>query len=712
MSPVPEALAAVFHITSASGQFPLLFRVAGEGGVIIHLPQSATPDAQYPLPPTRMRRFAAAHRYEPFWMKSAVGTREEEVPPETQVLFIELEDGRVGLLVPLAGASGGPPGSMWRCALQGLPGGGLSVVADCGVRAAEARAGAFPALYITAGPRETLHTWIQRAAREVAQHLGTTLREEKRLPAFIDDFGWCTWDAFYQDVSHEKVREGLESFRAAGVLPRLLILDDGWQSAHNFGESRGRRLVSLRPNEKFGHDLTATTRLAKEVFGVRTFLVWHALQGYWGGCATVADLAEFTAPAGASPLCDAPPVSTYEAVEVPRNYPLGILHYLPEFNTKGWGATAGIIPPTAIATFFLDYHGSLAAQGVDGVKVDNQAALESFAALDPGGRVALYRAYHDALEASVATHFSPNLPLINCMSCANDLLYSYQQSALTRTSGDFYPQHAHLHGTHLWTNAFVATWFGQFIHPDWDMFHSKHPFAEFHAVGRAISGGPVYVSDKPGQHDAALLRKLVLSDGTVLRPDRPGALTADVLFADPTRENVALKVQNTGGGGRAGLLALFNCRHDPGRELPVTATARATDIPDLTAAERYAVYAHRAGTLQAVDAGGLLTFTLGQAEWELLTIVPIVHSVAVLGVLDRFIGCAAVSSERREGGTLHFSVRDRGVLGIYAEVPPAEVLVNSRTIPFNYTPPLLTLESPAGAAVSVEVRWLAGAITQ
>ena len=30
---------------------------------------------------------------------------------------------------------------------------------------------------------------------------------------------------------------------------------------------------------------------------------------------------------------------------------------------------------------------------------------------------------------------------------------------------------------------------------------------------RAISGGPVYVSDKPGSHDFDLLRKLVLPDG-------------------------------------------------------------------------------------------------------------------------------------------------------------------------------------------------------
>ena len=56
------------------------------------------------------------------------------------------------------------------------------------------------------------------------------LRSEKFLPAFVDQFGWCTWDAFYQQVSHEAVRQGLETFRAGGISPRLLILDDGWQT--------------------------------------------------------------------------------------------------------------------------------------------------------------------------------------------------------------------------------------------------------------------------------------------------------------------------------------------------------------------------------------------------------------------------------------------------------------------------------------------------
>src|SRR4029077_2855050 len=96
------------------------------------------------------------------------------------------------------------------------------------------------------------------------------------------------------------------------------------------------------------------------------------------------------------------------------------------------------------------------------------------------------------------------LNLLNCMSCSNDLPYTYHHSALTRTSTDFWPDKPETHGLHLWTNAAVATCFAHFTPPDWDMFHATHPFAFFHAAARALSGGPIYVSDKPGNHNPDL----------------------------------------------------------------------------------------------------------------------------------------------------------------------------------------------------------------
>lgn len=45
-----------------------------------------------------------------------------------------------------------------------------------------------------------------------------------------------------------------------------------------------------------------------------------------------------------------------------------------------------------------------------------------------------------------------------------------------------------------------------------------------------------FYSDKPGNHNFKLLRKLVLPDGSVLRARLPGRPTRDCLFNDPARD--------------------------------------------------------------------------------------------------------------------------------------------------------------------------------
>lgn len=52
-------------------------------------------------------------------------------------------------------------------------------------------------------------------------------RREKKLPASLDLFGWCTWDAYYFRVSAQGIMEGLRSFKQGGVQPRFLVIDDG-----------------------------------------------------------------------------------------------------------------------------------------------------------------------------------------------------------------------------------------------------------------------------------------------------------------------------------------------------------------------------------------------------------------------------------------------------------------------------------------------------
>ena len=66
-------------------------------------------------------------------------------------------------------------------------------------------------------------------------------------------------------------------------------------------------------------------------------------------------------------------------------------------------------------------------------------------------------------------------------------------------------------------------------------------------------------SDKPGNHNFDLLRKLVLPDGSVLRARLPGRPTRDCLFADPARDGTSLlKIWNM--NKFTGIVGVFNCQ--------------------------------------------------------------------------------------------------------------------------------------------------------
>ena len=70
---------------------------------------------------------------------------------------------------------------------------------------------------------------------------------------------------------------------------------------------------------------------------------------------------------------------------------------------------------------------------------------------------------------------------------------SSKQTAVVRASDDFYPRDPVSHPIHIASVAYNSVFLGEFMLPDWDMFHSLHPAGDYHGSARAISGGPVYV---------------------------------------------------------------------------------------------------------------------------------------------------------------------------------------------------------------------------
>lgn len=132
------------------------------------------------------------------------------------------------------------------------------------------------------------------------------------------------------------------------------------------------------------------------------------MAGYWGGVKPAAEGMEH-----------------YEtALAYPVQSP-GVLGNQPDIVIDSLSVHGlGLVHPRKVFNFYNELHTYLASCSMDGVKVDVQNIIETLGA-GHGGRVSLTRAYHQALEASIARNF-PDNGCISCMCHNTDGLYRQQ----------------------------------------------------------------------------------------------------------------------------------------------------------------------------------------------------------------------------------------------------------------------------------------------
>ncbi|KAL6560903.1 putative galactinol--sucrose galactosyltransferase 6 [Orobanche hederae] len=686
-------------------------------------------------------RFLACFRFKLWWMAQKMGDKGGDIPLETQFLLVEtkfgsqLESGGVygddenkvvyTVFLPLIE---GP----FKACLQGNDGDELELCLESGDT--EAVGSSFTnAVYIHAGTDPFVT--IYEAIKAVKLHLGTfRLRHEKKLPGIVEYFGWCTWDAFYQEVTQEGVAAGLESLQGGSTPPKFVIIDDGWQlvgSDHlekEIGQQQLLRLTGIKENSKFQKEedpsvgIKNIVNVAKEKHGLKYVYVWHAITGYWGGVRPgVKELEEYGSAMQYPKLCK------------------GVMENEPGWNTDAIAVQGlGLVNPKNVYKFYNELHSYLAAAGIDGVKVDVQCILETLGA-GLGGRVELTRQYQQALDASVARNF-PDNGCISCMSHNLESLYCSKQTAIVRASDDFYPRDPVSHTIHVAAVAYNSLFLGEVMLPDWDMFHSLHPAAEYHGSARAISGGPVYVSDAPGKHNFDILRKLVLPDGSVLRARLPGRPTKDCLFSDPARDGVSLlKIWNM--NKYTGLLGVYNCQgaawnsvqrkntFHPTKSEAITGYIRGRDVHlvrDVSLDSNWdgnvALYSHRSSEVIVLPYSVSMPISLKVLEHEIYTVTPIKalapgFAFAPFGLIDMFNAGGAIEGlkydvmavpqlleldnayqaegsvgvadrienlSREAVAAVSMEVKGCGRFGAYSSVTPRKCTVGSDVVEFGY----------------------------
>mmetsp|Transcript_18788 Transcript_18788/g.45238 ORF Transcript_18788/g.45238 Transcript_18788/m.45238 type:complete len:780 (+) Transcript_18788:3-2342(+) len=227
-------------------------------------------------------KFLACSRQKLWWMHPTWGSLAAEVPEETQFMLVKLapaagasdEGPRYALLLPLIS---GP----FRACLKASPlPGRLSLRIETGDEAV--RAASIPSiLFVSVGTDP--FTLLKEGFAAVSDRLKTfRVREAKTLPPSIDQFGWCTWDAFYSSVNGPGILEGVRTLSEGGVPPRTLIIDDGWQDATlEDGMDQSVLALSASPPSFFSPVVLAARTAAKIALAWPVGVVMRLAQWYY-----------------------------------------------------------------------------------------------------------------------------------------------------------------------------------------------------------------------------------------------------------------------------------------------------------------------------------------------------------------------------------------------------------------------------------------------
>ena len=564
-----------------------------------------------------------------------------EPPPLTQFFLWQCVDGSYGVIVPLVGddtttyVSSGSTGMELRISTLD-----------------EGRLRARGPVMLAAFGRDP-YTLVERAYAAALQHVGGTakLRTQKRYPECFEYLGWCTWDAFYRDVDSTKVRQQLQHFRTLGLPVGFLLIDDGWYPM------RESRMTDTRTDlSKFPGGLEPLLKAAKTEFSVPYVGVWQAMTGYWSGI----DPEHTLAPA-----------------------------YHPHLLTHRGGQVAPAMSPGGAFEFWNLWHAELASLGADFVKIDGQGAIHRYSK----NVTTISAAARDAqrgLQASVGAHFNGNM--INCMSMSQELAWNFSMSNVTRSSNDYMINGDESDPSgHACSNAYNSLWLSQLSWCDWDMFRTDQASAEFQAMLRAISGGPIYVSDGVGVTRPEKLFPLILSSGRVLRCDRVGLPTADCLLRNPQTEAIPLKIMNA--AGSAGVLALFNVQQS--RDV-LRATVSPTDLPWLEGAS-FAVWHHGAQAGQLLGPSEQHTIDVLHGTPELFVLQPVVLGFAAIGLVHKLISPKTIRKVSHGVDEVLVWLEEGGTFVAYSERRPSVIHVCGQPTDFDFAngwirivvPPLL-----------------------
>lgn len=473
------------------------------------------------------------------------------------------------------------------------------------------------------------------------------------LEEWYDGLTYCTWNGLGQGLTEQKLHDALDDLSKNDINITNLIIDDNWQSLST-GENQFKRGWSdfeANPSGFPDGMKKTTTEIRKRHPNVNHIAVWHAILGYWGGIDPDGKLAE-----------------KYKTIKVEKEPGVA-------------GGTFTVVAPEDAKQFYDDFYAFLSESGVDSVKTDAQFFLDLL--VHAPDRRKMITEYQDAWTLAHLRHFSSRA--ISCMSQFPQALFHSQlpknkPRLLVRNSDDFFPEVEASHAWHIFCNAHNSL-LTQHLNalPDWDMFQTSHDWAAFHAAARCVSGGPIYFTDVPGQHDIKLIRQMTAQTlrGTtvILRPHIVGkAMNPYNFYGD----QAVLKIGTYVGMAKTGT-GILGCFNVCGQTL--NEFVHLQDFPGTDEGE-YVIGSFRSGgvgsPVKRGDQHAMVGIELATRGWDILTAYAVrsfeirskTVKVGTMGLLGKMTGAAAVTGTDmyvESNGRLRIwtSIKALGMLGIW-----------------------------------------------
>ena len=444
------------------------------------------------------------------------------------------------------------------------------------------------------------------------------LRTERRYPEILEYLGWCSWDAFHMDVTHDDLLRKAEEFRNKEIPVRWFILDDMWgdvpaitrKTMHN------RALNSFEADPvRFPKGLKACITELRDKYGILSG-IWHPTTGYWNGILPDGEIAR----------------EHKELLVLTQNRKL-------------------VHSPELIPAFryYQLQHSFYRDCGAEFVKVDNQGFINvHYRYLSSFGEAA--HNLHTAIEASVGVNFDG--AMINCMCMPSENFWNRPVSSVCRFSGDFQPEDRKWFVQHLLQCAYNSLFQGCVYYGDWDMWWSDDAQASKNAVLRAMSGGPVYVSDELDRSVKNTIMPIIYSDGRIIRLAEPPAPSPDCLMADAEISGKIFKLVNR--AGDYGILAAFNLDKN---ENPVNGTVSPSDCG---LEGEYVCYDWFARKI-IPDTSALCLKNYD--DFRLYIFLPVNNGRSFIGLTDKYMSPATLENI----GNGNYRLREKGRLGIYSQ---------------------------------------------